>query len=304
MNHRRRSATAKSGTGRNVERKKEATIKQPSRQPSRDAKSTVSEIMPIDGKEKQKLRFELGSAVERYLGAHFVAPAGDEGAKTAEQIESNESKRVLLTLREARMMANECRRDCWDFAVEINELTELGVPRHILRKLVCQRLVEHRREVTIHSGAKRSFEPESAIVLTKSSCFVLTAPGVALANQYWAEAKRLAEYPSSYEISSLVPNWDEVRREFCVGDITVKRYKWPAKNQQQVLNAFQLNKWPYVIDNPITSAGSTCPRAQLHDTIKCLNRNQINKAVRFHGDGTGNGVYWEIIADFFEPPRN
>jgi hypothetical protein len=31
---------------------------------------------------------------------------------------------------------------------------------------------------------------------------------------------------------------------------------------------------------------------RLHETVKSLNRNQLVRAVRFRGDGTGRGVSW------------
>ena len=33
----------------------------------------------------------------------------------------------------------------------------------------------------------------------------------------------------------------------------------------------------------------------LHDTINHLNRNQINRALKFAGDGTGRGIRWKMM---------
>ena len=33
----------------------------------------------------------------------------------------------------------------------------------------------------------------------------------------------------------------------------------------------------------------------LNDTIKCLNRKQKNALLHFRGDGTGEGVIWEVV---------
>ena len=35
---------------------------------------------------------------------------------------------------------------------------------------------------------------------------------------------------------------------------------------------------------------------RLSDTIKCLNRKQMNELIHFRGDGTGEGVIWERLA--------
>ncbi len=58
--------------------------------------------------------------------------------------------------------------------------------------------------------------------------------------------------------------------------------------------AFEEENWPRRIDDPLFPEVEICPKRRLHDTIKCLNRRQENKIVRFRGDGTGTGVLWEL----------
>ena len=36
------------------------------------------------------------------------------------------------------------------------------------------------------------------------------------------------------------------------------------------------------------------PKLRLRDTIKRLNRNQATRLIRFHGDGTGQRVFWVL----------
>ena len=207
-------------------------------------------------------------------------------------------------------MASECQRDVWDFAVELSELTEMGIPRHVLRKLVCQKLIEHRREVTTGTEFTRTFVPENDIVLSQSSCFLLTAAGFEKADQLAIEAEKLKDqnqlnHPTTNMsiTEPAAPIWDADAREFRLGEIVVKRFKWPARNQEQVLRAFQQNNWPHKILNPLPNNVVVCRKAQLHDTIKCLNRNQVNTAIKFRGDGTGNGVFWEIVSDYDQKPN-
>ena len=95
----------------------------------------------------------------------------------------------------------------------------------------------------------------------------------------------------------LEPHWDDQTREFRFGPAVVKRFKWPAKNQVQILKAFEANNWPRKIENPLPMDEKVCPKTQLHDTIKCLNRHQENPMVRFHGDGTGWGVCWSVVEE-------
>ena len=90
------------------------------------------------------------------------------------------------------------------------------------------------------------------------------------------------------------PIWDRDRRELRLGNLLVKQFKWPAENQERVLNAFQEEGWPQRIDDPIMPDPKICPKRRLHDTLKCLNRKQVNEVIKFRGDGTGKGVLLEI----------
>ena len=75
----------------------------------------------------------------------------------------------------------------------------------------------------------------------------------------------------------------------------VKRFKWQAVNQELVLGAFQEDGWPAVIDDPLPPKPEQDSKRRLHDTIKALNRNQLHKAIRFHGNGTGEGIRWSLV---------
>ncbi|MCP4098959.1 MAG: hypothetical protein GY880_19175 [Planctomycetaceae bacterium] len=91
------------------------------------------------------------------------------------------------------------------------------------------------------------------------------------------------------------PVWDRARRELRLGNKLIKRFKWPAENQERVLDAFEDNGWPTHISDPLEAHDSICPKRRLHDTIKCLNRKQINGLIKFRGDGTGLGVLLQIV---------
>ncbi len=98
------------------------------------------------------------------------------------------------------------------------------------------------------------------------------------------------------EPKSVTPHWNAERHELKVNRQLVKRFRWPACNQETVLMAFEEEGWPDRIDDPLPPQPEQDSKRRLHDTIKCLNRNQINQALRFHGDGTGEGVLWELVA--------
>ena len=94
-----------------------------------------------------------------------------------------------------------------------------------------------------------------------------------------------------------IPNWDRETRTFMVGDYLVKRFRVPSPNQEAVLDAFQEEGWPRSVDDPLSPVPDQQPKRRLRDTIKCLNMNQANRAIRFRGDGTGQRVSWELLVN-------
>jgi hypothetical protein len=65
--------------------------------------------------------------------------------------------------------------------------------------------------------------------------------------------------------------------------------------QEAILMALEEEHWPPRIDDPLPGHPNHLPKRRLHDTIKSLNRNQKNNLIRFMGDGTGEGIRWELI---------
>jgi hypothetical protein len=98
-------------------------------------------------------------------------------------------------------------------------------------------------------------------------------------------------------LDTAVPNWDRETRTFIVGEYLVKRFRVPSPNQEAVLDAFQEEGWPRSVDDPLSPVPDQQPKRRLRDTIKCLNMNQANRAIRFRGDGTGQRVSWELLID-------
>ena len=71
-----------------------------------------------------------------------------------------------------------------------------------------------------------------------------------------------------------------------------------AGNQETVLAAFEEEGWPRRIDDPLPPRGALVPKYRLHFTIQCLNQGQLSQLIRFFGDGTGEGVCWELREAF------
>jgi hypothetical protein len=59
--------------------------------------------------------------------------------------------------------------------------------------------------------------------------------------------------------------------------------------------AFEERRWPPSIRSPLAHNGRN-PKLRLRDLIARLNRHQVNRLIRFHGDSTGMGIWWELVA--------
>jgi hypothetical protein len=212
-------------------------------------------------------------------------------------------KAALKILLEASGYATDVGRDSWDFAVEIKRLLGVGLSASDLRWLVCRGYVEHGREVTPRGDDRRQFRSTGELTFCRRTCFVLTRAGLAFARDVMDGKTTLQHEPSTVRVDEaqgkaalgLRPHWDPERQELRLGDRIVKKFRSPAVNQETILTVFEEDGWPPRIDDPLPPAPEQDPKRRLHDTIKCLNRNQQNELVRFHGDGTGKGVVWELV---------
>jgi len=90
-----------------------------------------------------------------------------------------------------------------------------------------------------------------------------------------------------------------VRRELRWANQLVKCYRLPAPNQEVILAALEEEMWPPRMDDPLPRQPDQDPKQRLHDTIKNLNRHQVNSLLVFKGDGTGEGVQWRQLDQTF-----
>ena len=82
----------------------------------------------------------------------------------------------------------------------------------------------------------------------------------------------------------------------------MKQYRVPSPGQEAILELFQEDGWPPVVADPLAPLPDQDPKERLRHTIRALNANQKEQLIRFHGDGTGQGVIWELIEpDMPEP---
>jgi len=222
---------------------------------------------------------------------------------------------ALAQLAEARSYARDAQRDVWDFAVEITALHALGLTTSDLRWLACKGYIEHAREVTQPGEDGRAFRPTSNLTFTKRTCCVLTPKGLSFLEGMGSDGTSGDSWvgrvdspsPTTSEPSAngrndgrlarpnRRPVWSAQHRELRLAGLLVKRFRWRAPNQETLLAVFEEEEWPHRIDDPLPRMPEQDPRRRLHDTIKCLNRNQEHRLIRFHGDGTGEGVVWELL---------
>lgn len=91
------------------------------------------------------------------------------------------------------------------------------------------------------------------------------------------------------------PHWDSQRRQLEYRGEIVKSVPANARNQIGVLAAFEEQKWPAAISDPLPPENSVVPSQRLRDTVKNLNKRMVNQLVRFRSNGTGRGVIWEPV---------
>ena len=99
-----------------------------------------------------------------------------------------------------------------------------------------------------------------------------------------------------------VPYFDVELHELWVDDTLVKRLDCRATNQMMILLAFQELGWRRRIDDPLRPKYGADPKARLRTAIHSLNRRQHANLIRFHADGSGQGIRWD--PNPVPPPRS
>ena len=228
------------------------------------------------------------------------APSSDNGQPITET-SWTDFLPALGELAKARDFARDCEQEVWQFAVNIEPLTRLGVSVSDLRWLICKGVLQHAHETKRRESPARVFRASHSLAFGKSTCFVLTAKGQRFLQSLVAGSRdinhTLAGLLQSQRQAAL-PRWNGVRRELRAGEYLVKRFRCPAPNQEAVLDAFQEEDWPEAgVFDPLPPNPDKHPKQRLRDTIKCLNRHQECAFIRFHGDGSGERIRWEYTEE-------
>jgi hypothetical protein len=203
---------------------------------------------------------------------------------------------ALDLLLEAYSYARRLNRETAEFAVEIDALRELGVSNSDLRWLVCKGFAQHAHETTSKQHEQRTFQESANLAFTDRTCFVLTRSGA-------TAAKYLGTHSASIPTDQALPYWNPDTRELRFGGQLIKRYRRPSPNQERILAEFQSQGWPEHLEDPLPGSDERDPKQRLRDAIKLLNRHHQCRLIRFHGDGTGQGVYWRALSSAHRPPQ-
>jgi hypothetical protein len=235
------------------------------------------------------------------FGFTLELPLVSNGAASIPEVEHSILRRGAAGLRwllEAHAYSASLAEDPWQFAIGIASLGHGGLSLNDLRWLLYRGFVRHGLETTRPGDERRTYRAGGAFRFDRRSCFVLTEAGIELARQrpgLPAIEAALAPQKQDAEASrAIVPTWDRDRQELRLGVELVKCFKTPAPNQELILAAFQEEGWPVHIYDPLPPHPEQDPRRRLHDTINSLNRNQKKPLLRFMGDGSGQGVRWDL----------
>lgn len=87
------------------------------------------------------------------------------------------------------------------------------------------------------------------------------------------------------------PSWDRDALELKFGGEVVRRVSRAnmAVNLIRLLDVFEEDGWPSRVDDPLPGSPDA---VRLHKAVRSLNRGLTR--IRFHADGTGEGVRWEF----------
>lgn len=212
-------------------------------------------------------------------------------------------QRAFRLLLEANLFARHVSSNPWEFAVRIQQLCRLGLTENELRLLVHLKLLDHAHEVTTYRDEGRVFRAHRNLLFTNRTCFLLAPQGAALArcaisapSSRPSDARRMPSQIDEKRGFLERPLWDSQSRTLSLSGQMIKQFRSPAVNQEQVLSAFQEEHWPKRILDPLAPHPGLDVKRRLSDTIKCLNRGHLHALLRFHGDGTGEGVLWEAAS--------
>jgi hypothetical protein len=243
---------------------------------------------------------------------------GDWAGESTSPLIDESLRAGLAVLWRAYICAHDTGGNVWDFALRTGRLYEAGMTSSDLRWMIAKGFAEHGEETSGYDDPHRSFRRSNGYFFNDHTCLILTPSGAALAEHVFRETARSPQATLSalaavagqtatganarqatYETktparSAQKPRWDVTRRELSLSGLIVKRFRVPARNQETILSVFEEEGWAEHIHDPLPVTQDIDAPTRLHDAINRLNRCQMNPLLRFHGDGKGTGVFWQL----------
>jgi len=208
---------------------------------------------------------------------------------------------TYLALLAARWDGLDHDRTPAEYAIPLTTFQRWDIDDNVLLWMLFHDHVDHLKPASLPNGQGLApLKHVQSLILTDESCFALNDKGCAFADAFLADAL-LPQVESAFHaarnrllVGMLVPAFRPEERIFTWGEHLLKHFRQPAPNQELILAAAEEQDWPEWFDDPLPPSGGRDPKLVLHNTIKDLNRRQLETLVHFKGDGSGQRVGWEL----------
>lgn len=200
---------------------------------------------------------------------------------------------ALTQLLEANGLARALDRPAQEFCVRLSSLILGGSSAPAVQWLQNGGYV---RQIHDRSKSRHAAVASKNGAVDDHSRFVLTVGGLRLARL--VQGRRAAvERKTRIRCNRSVhkPHWDSKQRELWLGDQLVKRFAVHATNQCLLMAVFQEEDWPVLVLDPFPGGTHRVKRKRLNNVIERLNKGHAVSLIRFHSNGNGDGVWWEIV---------
>jgi hypothetical protein len=133
-------------------------------------------------------------------------------------------------------LAEDAEKHPWQFAVDLQSLLKSDCTENGVRWLISKGYLEHAIETTKAKARQRTFSRAKNLHLQPTSCYLLTAQGVAVARQL---REGLLVSANGADKIAGKPYWSAETRELRLNGVLLKIFKRPAANQERILTAFE-----------------------------------------------------------------
>jgi len=211
--------------------------------------------------------------------------------------------RVADLLLNARVLAERENRAIWDYALEIDDLLQVGLTHQHLRWLSAEGLTEFGVETGQSGRSPRRFRVLARPVISfpKRTCCVLTPCGLNFFRRLNGERNGLWPGLSGGPVTSRgsrtqstmadVPYWDGTKKLYFRGTL-LHEFKQPAPHEKAILQAFQEPGWPPYVTNPLLMVDPLDRGEKAANAVKKLNEHQAPQLLTFSVIDRGQKIGW------------